>query len=232
MRALILAGGEGRRLRPLTNDKPKPMLEMAGKPIIEWEIEWMKEYGIRSFVVSGGYMKDKLVSYLGTGARFGVDMDFVVEDEPLGTGGAIKNVESVMKKEDLFVVANGDIITNFDLGRLINEHKHTATISLAPLRSSYGIVDTDGTRVVGFREKPIIKNTWLNAGIYVMSRDVFDYLPNNGSVENITFPKLAKEGLLDCVKFENVYWKSIDNFKDYEETTADLSSGIVFGKRV
>jgi mannose-1-phosphate guanylyltransferase len=228
MKALILAGGEGRRLRPMTNDRPKPLLEVGGRPIIEWQIEWMKKYGINEFVISGGYMKEKLIERLGTGVKYGVDISFVFEDEPLGTGGAIKNVQSAMKGEDRFIVANGDIITNLDLGTLIASHSGIATISLTPLTSPYGIVETDDNKVTGFKEKPTIKDHWLNAGMYVMSSSVFDHLPAKGSVENVTFPELSKAGQLYCVKFDSVYWRSIDNFKDFEEANADLAKGIVF----
>src|SRR5271156_5070305 len=110
MKALILAGGEGKRLRPLTNDKPKPLLEVGGKPIIEWQIEWMKGYGVDYFVISAGYMKEKLIEYLGTGAKLGVDINFVVENEPLGTAGAIKSAVGILGREEKFVVTNGDII--------------------------------------------------------------------------------------------------------------------------
>lgn len=229
MKALILAGGEGRRLRPLTSDRPKPLLEMGGKPIIDWQIGWMKKQGIDSFVVSGGYMKDKLIEHLGTGSKFGVDISFEFEDEPLGTGGAIKRARDSLRNEKKFVVANGDIITNLDLNRLVSLSHRVCTISLIPLRSTYGIVDTEGTKVVMFREKPVIKDHWLNAGIYVMTQEIFDYLPDKGSLENMTFPKLAELRLLDSCKFEGSYWQSIDNFKDFEETSNDLAKGIVFG---
>lgn len=228
MKALILAGGEGRRLRPLTSDRPKPMLEMGGRPIIDWQIDWMKKYGVGSFVVSAGYMKDKIVEHLGTGAKYNVDIDFVIEEEPLGTGGAIKNCQNSLRNEEVFVVANGDIITNLDIGKLVSANKHICTISLAPLRSTYGIVDTEDSRVLRFREKPLIKDHWLNAGIYVMSNKIFEYLPDKGSLENITFPKLADLALLDSVKFDGVYWQSIDNFKDFEDTSNDLANKKVY----
>jgi len=228
MKALILAGGEGRRLRPLTNDRPKPMLEMAGKPIIEWQIEWMKKHGVNSFVILAGYMKERLVEHLGTGAKLGVDISFQMEGEPLGTGGAVKSARAAFDKEERFVVANGDIITNFDLSKLIAMNKNVATISLTPLRSTYGIVDTDGIRAVAFREKPLVKDYWLNAGIYVMTREIFDYLPDKGSLEVSIFPKLVALGLMDAIKFDDVYWSSIDSFKDFEETSTDLGNGQVY----
>jgi mannose-1-phosphate guanylyltransferase len=228
MKALILAGGEGRRLRPLTNEKPKPLLEVGGKPIIEWQIERMKSFGVTSFVISVGYMKDKLIEHLGTGARYGVDISFEVEEEPLGTGGAIKSAEDILGKEDVFFVTNGDIISNMDLGKLIAAHKNVATISLTPLRSQFGIVETEGADVIGFKEKPLIKDHWLNAGVYTMSKKVFDYLPDKGSVELETFPALAKERLLQAVKFDDIYWRSVDSFKDFEEVNSDLNAKKVY----
>lgn len=228
MKALILAGGEGRRLRPLTDDRPKPMLEVGGKPIIEWQILWMKSHGVGSFVISAGYMKEKLIEHLGTGAKLGVDISFVIENEPLGTGGAIKNAKGPMANEKSFVVANGDIITNLDLGNLVADSRNVSTISLTPLRSPFGVVDTNDGKVTGFREKPVIKDHWLNSGIYVMSEKIFEYLPENGSLEFVTFPKLVSEGLLDCVKFEDVYWRSVDSFKDFDEVGLDLVNKKVF----
>jgi len=228
MKALILAGGEGKRLRPLTNDKPKPLIEVGGKPIIEWQIEWMKRYGVDCFIISAGYMKERLIEYLGTGAKFRTEINFVVENEPLGTAGAIKNAIDILRKEEKFVVANGDIITNLDLGRLISANKTECTISLVPFKSPFGIVDTEGEVVVGFREKPLIKDHWISAGIYVMSKSVFDYLPEKGSVELETFPKLAVERKIENLKFSDVYWKSVDSFKDFDDVNFALSNNLVY----
>jgi mannose-1-phosphate guanylyltransferase len=228
MKALILAGGEGKRLRPLTNDKPKPLLEVGGKPIIEWQIEWMKKYGVSSFVISAGYMKEKLIEHLGTGSKLGVDVSFEIENEPLGTGGAIKSAKGALGNEKSFVVANGDIITNMDLGKLIESNKDTATISLTPLRSQFGIVNTQDSKVTGFQEKPFIKDYWLNAGIYVMTPKVFDYVPDKGSLELVAFPAMVKDEVLGCVKFDSVYWRSVDSFKDFDEVSADLNKNAVF----
>jgi len=227
MKALILAGGEGKRLRPLTNNIPKPMLEVGGKPIIEWQINWMKTYGIKSFVISAGYLKEKLVDFLGDGNKFGVDVAFANEDEPLGTGGAIKNARNLLNDEN-FIVANGDVITNMDLTKLLSSDKNIATITLTPLRSSFGIVETDDKRVTGFKEKPFIENYWLNAGMYLMNSKIFGYLPDKGSMETITFPMLVKERMLDYVKFSDVYWRSVDSLKDFEEVGTDLTNNAVF----
>lgn len=228
MKALILAGGEGKRLRPLTNNVPKPLLEVGGKPIIEWQIGWMKSYGVDSFVISGGYLKEKLVDHLGNGSKLGVDIDYVFEEEPLGTGGAVKNAESFFESEKNFVVSNGDVITNLRLDKLLSSDRRISTISLTPLKSPFGIVETDEEKVIGFKEKPFVEGYWLNAGMYLMSDKIFDFLPENGSIELVTFPNLVKEKQLGYVKFNDVYWRSVDSLKDFEEVSSDLGKDLVF----
>lgn len=227
--ALILAGGYGKRLRPLTDDRPKPLVEVAGKPIIIWQIEWLRKHGITDFVVLAGYRKEKIIEALGSGSKLGVSVSYVVEDEPLGTGGAIKNARLVYSSQEFFIAVNGDIITNIDVGPLIDSLRASpqavAAMALVQLRSPYGIVETDGlNRVVSFKEKPIISNYWVNAGVYVMRPSVVEYLPDRGDIERTAFPRLAAEGKLIAVKYELTrnYWKSIDTYKDLEEASADL----------
>ncbi|MBW9140452.1 MAG: nucleotidyltransferase family protein, partial [Candidatus Aramenus sp.] len=158
MKAIILAGGFGKRLRPLTDDKPKPMVEIAGRPIIEWQVIWLKSLGIRTFVVSEGYKKETLINWLTDNEeRLGVRFIHVVENEPLGTGGAVKKAMEVI--DDDFVVVNGDIITNIDV-RKLNVDECVATISLVPLRSPYGVVQTNDGKIVKFVEKPVLKVFW------------------------------------------------------------------------
>ncbi|MEM1775262.1 MAG: nucleotidyltransferase family protein, partial [Desulfurococcaceae archaeon] len=114
MLAAILAGGLGKRLRPYTDDLPKPMIQVADRPILEWQILWLKKYGIREIVLLVGYRKEKIIEYFGSGSKLGVKITYVVEDDPLGTGGAIKNAEHVLSKDEVFLVLNGDIITNLN----------------------------------------------------------------------------------------------------------------------
>ncbi|BDB98784.1 MAG: NDP-sugar synthase [Saccharolobus sp.] len=222
MHAVILAGGYGKRLRPLTDDKPKPLIEIAGKPIIEWQILWLKSFGINSFIVLTGYKWEILIKWLSENEkRLGISTYFSIEEEPLGTGGALKKVKNLLKDENAFIVTNGDIITDLDISQL-KLKESIVTISLVPLKSPYGIVETQGDKIVDFKEKPILENYWINAGVYLMSNRVFEYLPDKGDMEKTTFPKLAKESLLTGVKFYNVYWRSIDTIKDIEEASEDL----------
>lgn len=226
MKAVILAGGYGKRLRPLTMDKPKPLVEIAGKPILLWQIEWLKKYGINEIVLLVGYLKDKIIEYIGSGKKLNVKVTYVVEDEPLGTGGALKNAELVLRNEEKFLVLNGDIITNLNPLRLlanVNENI-VASIAAVPLRSPYGILSIDEKGyITRFEEKPIIENYWINAGVYAMTPEVFEYLPNKGDIEKTTFPKLASEKRLTATKYTKVFWRSIDTYKDVEEAGKELS---------
>jgi len=229
MKAAIIAGGFGKRLRPLTDVRPKPLVEVGSKAIIEWQIDWLKRYGVNVLVVLAGYLKDKLIEFLGSGGKYGIKVTYVIEDEPLGTGGALKNAEYVLK-DDIFIALNGDIITNIDVSKLISELRNSkalAAIALVPLKSPYGIVkvSSDGY-IESFIEKPLLKEYLINAGIYAMKPEVFDYIPEKGDLERITFPKLAAEGLLKGVVFEGYYWRSIDTVKDIEEATKELESGL------
>ncbi|MCS7111269.1 MAG: nucleotidyltransferase family protein, partial [Ignisphaera sp.] len=123
MKVVILAGGLGRRLRPLTDDKPKAMIGVCGKPLIEWHVYWLKRYGFEEFVFLLGHAKEKVIEYLGSGRRLGIRASYVVEDEPLGTGGAIKNAESVLRNDEWFLVINGDIVTDLNPLHLIEDVK-------------------------------------------------------------------------------------------------------------
>ncbi|MCD6369415.1 MAG: nucleotidyltransferase family protein [Thermoproteales archaeon] len=223
MKALILAGGLGKRLRPYTENTPKPLVIVATKPIIVWQIEWLKNYGITDFVVACGYKREKVIEYLGNGRKLGVKIGYVVEDEPLGTGGAIKNAEPFLKNEGKFIVINGDIITNLNPLHLVTLDEHLGSIALVPLPSPYGIVETEGDKVKSFKEKPLLEDYWINAGVYCFSSKVFSYLPEKGDIEREVFPVLAEKGLLKAVKYTNVFWKSIDTVKDLEIAEKILS---------
>jgi len=216
--ALILAGGLGKRLMPLTTDKPKPLIEVGGKPIIQWQIEWLRRQGISDVVLAVGYLRTKVFEALGDGYRLGVRLFYSVEDEPLGTGGAIKNAQRYLE-DDRFLVINGDIITNINIEPMYRELSNDviAVMALVPMRSPYGIVElsNDGF-IASFREKPVLEYA-INAGIYVFTREIFNYLPDKGDVEVHTFPRLARERRIKGVMYRSAYWKSIDTIKDLEE---------------
>jgi mannose-1-phosphate guanylyltransferase len=218
MQAVVLAGGFGKRLAPLTSEVPKPLLPVGGRPILVRQIEWLRGFGIRDVVLAVGYLRHKIFEALGDGRKLGVRIFYSVEEEPLGTGGAIKNAEPFIT-EDVFVVLNGDVLTNLSLDKLVEALGDAdGAIALVPLRSPYGVVeyDKDGY-ITHFREKPLLEGFYINAGVYALRRGVLAELPDRGNIEETLFPRLAQQRRLKAVVYRDVFWKSVDSLKDLEE---------------
>jgi mannose-1-phosphate guanylyltransferase len=223
MKIVILAGGFGKRLKPLTDTRPKPMIQVSNVPIVEWQVRWLRKFGIKEFIMCVGYMKEQIIDHIGNGARFNCRVDYSVEEIPLGTGGALLNAKKLLSDQDSFFMLNGDILTELDPNRLHNSDSNT--IALVPLRSPFGVVELDeNSRVLGFVEKPEIPDSWINAGIYRFTQEVFRYLPEKGNIEVTTLPTLAKERKLKAVKYDNVFWHSIDSHKDIEEAAKEIQA--------
>jgi NDP-sugar pyrophosphorylase family protein len=225
MYALVLAGGRGERLRPLTEDRPKPMILLAGKPILEYHLAWLQRNGVSHAILLCGYRADVIQDYFGDGSRWGVHIEYSLEDEPLGRGGAFKLAFGrVPSSEELVIGTNGDTISNQPLVPILRAHRSSgavATVMLAPLVSPYGIaqVTRDG-RIRRFEEKPRLPY-WVNAGFYVLSRPFFDLLPDVGDHEDTAFPLLAERGQLRAYR-SRAYWRAIDTVKDLTEATKEL----------
>jgi len=217
MQAVILAGGFGKRLAPLTSEVPKPLLPVGGRPILVRQIEWLRGFGVADVVLAVGYLKHKIFETLGDGRRFGVRIFYSVE-ESLGTAGAIKNAEPLMR-DDVFIVLNGDDLTYLDLNRLVEALGDAdGAIALVPLRSPYGIVEFDaGGYITHFREKPLLEGFYINAGVYALRRKILSELPDRGNIEETLFPRLAQQRRLKAVVYRDVFWKSVDSLKDLEE---------------
>lgn len=226
VKAVILAGGFGKRLKPITDTTPKPLIEICGKPILVRQIEWLRSHGVKDVILCIGFLKEKIIDYLGNGKKFGVNVGYVVEDEPLGTGGAILNAEHLLKGDKHFLVLNGDIITDLDPKPLIEGVEgYVGALALVPLRSPYGIISTDDRGVItSFTEKPVLHTYWINAGIYCLSAEIFHYLKEKSSIETTAFPELAAKGLLKAVCYNDCFWRSIDVHKDIEEAERELSA--------
>jgi NDP-sugar pyrophosphorylase family protein len=225
VKAVILAGGFGKRLRPITDTIPKPLIEICGKPILVRQLEWLRSHGVEDVILCIGFLKEKIIEYLGNGKKFGVRVGYVVEDEPLGTGGAILNAEHLLRGDKHFLVLNGDVLTDLDPKPLINGVEgYLGALALVPLRSPYGIINTDESGVVtSFIEKPILYTHWINAGIYCLSSEIFPYLKEKSNIETATFPELAAKGLLKAVRYKDCFWRSIEVYKDIEEAERELS---------
>lgn len=215
------------RLRPLTDDRPKALVEVNGRPISEYQIEWLaKEANIEKVVFACGYKWERLKEYFGSNYQ-GTPIEYSVEDEQLGTGGAIKKAISSMRIEENVVVTNGDIVTDLPLMRMIESHNQAGDIAasmlLVPYKSRFGVVKIDKLKVVReFVEKPAFPDAWINGGVYVLNaRKAVKYLPDKGDIERETFPKLVAHGELLSYPYYGE-WFFVDSHKDLKELEESL----------
>lgn len=225
MFALILAGGKGERLRPLTDTLPKPMAPLAGKPLLEHQVAWLRSAGVSEVVFLAGYRWQQVRDYFGDGGDFGIRAGYSIEDSPLGRGGAIRQgLAQVPAAEDAVFVLNGDIVSAANPAAIWDAYQrrraahpeHLATIMVTPLVSPYGIVELDGAEgVAAFREKAELPH-WINGGIYVFDRRIAPLLPERGDHETETFPLLAQQGRIAAYPSRD-FWRSVDSFKDLRE---------------
>ena len=222
--AIILAGGKGERLRPYTNDRPKPMVEINGKPILAYQLDQLKAAGIEEVVFACSYQRWSLQKHLDSGSRYGIKAFFSIEETPLGRGGGIKKAMQMLSKGwENVIVANGDNLWKLDLQGLVRKHEEkaaVATIVVVPLKSPYGIVEfNDSDEILGFKEKPILPH-WVNAGVYVFSKEIETLLPDEGDHEIETFPKLPTKRFL--VFKSTDYWRGVDTVKDLTEAEKEV----------
>lgn len=210
------------RLRPLTDDRPKALIEVSRRPISEYQLDWLtKETKIEQVVFACGYKWEKLQEHFGKSYK-GVSIAYSVEDTPLGTGGAVKKALSAGPPEESCIVTNGDIITDLPLGRMIDAYKQageiTASMLVVPYRSRFGVVKIDKLRMVrGFEEKPAFPDVWINGGVYILNaRRIAKSLPDSGDIERETFPKLVSHGELLSYPHYGEWWL-VDSLKDLKE---------------
>ncbi|MCH8065363.1 MAG: nucleotidyltransferase family protein [Chloroflexi bacterium] len=227
MFAIILAGGKGERLRPLTADRPKSMVPLGGKPILEHQLLWLRDGGVTDVVIACGYLHQVIQDYFQDGRTLGLRLQYSVEDEPLGRGGALKlGYRQVPEGEPFVIATNGDNVIRQPLAPMIRQHQRTGavgTLLLVQLRSPYGIVKQRGKRITGFEEKPLLPH-WLSGGVYVLGPEFFAGLPDVGDHEDRLFPRLAAAGRLYAFRSHS-YWKAIDTVKDLKEAEAALEAG-------
>lgn len=242
MQALILAGGKGTRLRPLTVYTPKPIVPFLNRPFLLYQIEILRRAGIEDITLSLSYQPNKIEDIMGDGSDYGVNLRFITEPHPMGTGGAYKYAAENIRETT--VVFNGDILTDLDISEVIAFHKakkSVATIVLTPVEnpSAYGLVETDlDGRVLRFLEKPkpeqladLTKNT-INAGIYILEPEVLDLIPagENHSFEYNVFPDLlSSQKAFYAYILKDKYWRDIGNPESYLQGHHDFLSGKVKG---
>ena len=234
MKALFLAGGMGTRLRPLTSELPKPMVPIMNRPLLERSMMNLLKCGINEIVISTCYKSKYIRDYFGDGSKFGLKIEYVNEDIPLGTGGAIKKTEDLYN--DTFLVFNADILCNMDFMDLVNFHKsQSAAVTIAVTKvknpSAYGVIEYDKNNyALSFTEKPTgtqIKSNYINAGVYVIEPDVLKEIPDNRavSVEREIFPLLLEKGYKVAVYKGCSYWMDIGTPEKYLQTHEDIMTG-------
>ena len=237
--AVVLVGGEGTRLRPITSRVPKPIVPLAGRPFVGYILENLARHGVQRAVFSAGYLAETLREVIGDGDAYGLDVRYVVEDHPLGTAGAIKNVEAELDEGPLFAF-NGDVLTDVDLSAMRESHAAQgglATILLTRVDDPrrYGLVEVaDDGRVLEFVEKPGAEyavpahGALINAGVYLLEPEVLAMIPAGRqlSIERGVFPELAAAGRLYAF-VSDAYWRDIGTPESYLQAHFDLLQSTV-----
>jgi mannose-1-phosphate guanylyltransferase len=234
VQAVILVGGEGTRLRPLTSTVPKPVVPLVDRPFISFMIEWLREHGVDDVIMSCGFLATSVRNVLGDGSSSGVRLRFVEEPDPRGTAGALKFAEQML--DERFLMLNGDVLTDIDLGDQVAQHERTGavgTLALVPVPdpAAYGLVRLNGDRSVSeFLEKPSadeIGTNLISAGAYVLEREILELVPPDRavSIEREVWPRLIGAGLYGFPA--DGYWLDIGTPERYLQGTFDILEGNV-----
>ena len=225
--AVIMAGGFGTRLKPLTDYVPKPMLTLGDRPILELTIEHLREAGIRKVNVTTHYLPEAITSHFGDGKAFDVDISYVEEDRPLGTAGGLKLMDT---SDDTLLVINGDIVTQVDFRSMLSYHREQAADATIGVRQyevqvPYGVVDCDGPRVRKVQEKPVM-SFLVNAGIYLLEPTVYGYIPDGLRFDMTDLIDRLVEKGRHVISFPIVeYWLDIGQRADYERAQEYVKNG-------
>ncbi|GGF93053.1 sugar phosphate nucleotidyltransferase [Paenibacillus abyssi] len=236
MKAVIMAGGKGTRLRPLTSNTPKPMVPLLDRPVMEYTIELLKKHGIRDIAVTVQYLPEVIRNYFGDGSEFGVRLHYFEEDCPLGTAGSVKNAEEFL--DETFIVISGDALTDFDLKKAIDFHhdkKAAATLVLTHVESplEFGVVMTDEHgEIIRFLEKPCwgeVFSDTVNTGIYVLDPEIFQYFDRGQEFDfsKDLFPLLMQHHRPLYGYVAEGYWSDIGNLSQYRQAQFDMLDGKV-----
>jgi len=236
--AILLVGGLGTRLHPLTLQTPKPMLSVAGIPFTEHQIAKARAAGIEEIVLATSYLAEVFEPYFGDGAEFGIKISYAVEESALGTGGAIANAAQYLESDGPVVIFNGDVLSSHDLQAQMDLHTSqladvTLHLTAVPDARAYGVVEMDGVKILSFNEKMENPPTnIINAGCYIFSRDVIAAIPAQRvvSVERETFPQLIQQGATLLGYVDSSYWLDIGTPNALLKATADLISGAAYSE--
>lgn len=230
--AFVLAGGKGQRLRPLTDSVPKPLVQVAGKPILQYNIELLGRHGVSEAILGTGHLHSKIEEFFGDGKKFGVHITYSAEKEPLGTGGAL--LAAAEKLDSRFFMLNGDNIADFHLTQMGREHianRALGTIALTPVQdvSGFGVARVEGKKITEFVEKPAASeapSNLVNAGTYVLEKEALEFLPQGFSlIEKTVFPALARRRAL----FAHIHrgsWFTTDTFERLGRAEKGVRAGL------
>lgn len=229
MQALILAGGAGTRLRPLTYVLPKALLPVGGKPLIERTIEYLKSYGIMEYVICVAYLKKQIISTIGDGSNLGVSIQYAETDMPMGTAGQLKSAEHLLHGR--FLAMNGDIVTSLNISNLLLSHENSRSIGTIALKKfevkiPYGYITLNkSSSIQKFEEKPTL-SFMANAGIYVFEPRLLRSIPEHriSSLETEIFPSLISHGETLNSYYENAYWADVGSMTDFERVNDEVLS--------
>lgn len=237
MKAIILAGGFGTRLYPLTLECPKPMIPLANKPVLAHILNLLKSHRFSEVVITVQYLAEQIQNYFGNGCSLGLTLRYVVEERPLGTAGSIKNVQPYLDNET-FLVISGDIVTDIDLSRAIRFHRQKQALATVVLKQvanprEYGVVVTERSgRVRQYLEKPehqpAISNM-VNSGIYILEPEILDYMEPNQAYDFSydIFPLLVAQNAPFFGYLADGYWRDIGTMQSYRQAEADILAGKV-----
>ena len=223
LKAVILCGGKGTRMKPLTYEMPKPLLPVHGRSIIEHLFDLFKKYEVRDIILSVGYLKEKIKEHIGNGEKFELRVAYAEENKPLGTAGCLNLIKD--RINETFIVSNGDELKDINLNEMLKQHKQTkalATIALTEVQepNAYGVARLKGSRILEFVEKPPRgkePSKFINSGLYILEPEVFRYIPLGfAMLEKDVFPKIAKLGKLHGYKFKG-RWFDTGTFGGYEK---------------
>lgn len=224
---VLMLGGLGTRLRPLTNDIPKPMLKVGNKPILETIIDGFKQYGYNRFIFSVNYKKEIIMDYFQNGKYFDVSIEYIEEDKRMGTAGALSLIKN--RPNNPFFVMNGDLLTQINFDQLMEFHqKHQSAATMCVREHAYqvpyGVIETNGTELITIKEKPLYRS-FVNAGIYVLSPQVLDYIPNNEFYDMPSlFEKLIDAGEKTTAYPIHEYWLDIGQMDEFERADTEYYS--------
>lgn len=225
LQAVIMAGGLGKRLLPLTEETPKPMLPVGGRPLLERIVGQLQQAGIHRVNITTHYKPEKIVEHFGTGSAFGVDIHYVNEDRPLGTGGALR----LMPEQDTpILVVNGDVLTGIDYRQMLEYHREhnadiTVAVNLHTIQVPYGVIESEGSHITGIREKPEIK-LFVNAGIYLLEPSVYNFIPEDQHFNMTDVVEQLIKANRTVISFPiREYWMDIGHHDDYAQAQQDIA---------